>query len=173
MMRDEHILVDPVNERTLSLVIAAALHTLHPKAGVRVEHSLDDGLYCEFDNIRCDDALRAEMEAKVTEIIDQKQRIERRYMDREAAAQLFARAGMVDKAANIRHSRDARCPIDRLCGLDDHMYGDLPPHAGILPRVYVRQMMHGLWFGFHGSPKPQDKLLAVYDAFERWGMFRS
>ena len=86
MMRDEHILVDPVNERTLSLVIAAALHTLHPKAGVRVEHSLDDGLYCEFDNIRCDDALRAEMEAKVTEIIDQKQRIERRYMDREAAA---------------------------------------------------------------------------------------
>ena len=40
MMRDEHILVDPVNERTLSLVIAAALHTLHPKAGVRVEHSL-------------------------------------------------------------------------------------------------------------------------------------
>lgn len=169
MMRDEHILVDPVNERTLSLVIAAALHTLHPKAGVRVEHSLDDGLYCEFDNIRCDDVLRAEMEAKVTEIIDQKQRIERRYMDREAAAQLFARAGMEDKAANIRHSRDARCPIDRLCGLDDHMYGDLPPHAGILPRVYVRQMMHGLWFGFHGSPKPQDKLLAVYDAFERWG----
>ena len=169
MMRDEHILVDPVNERTLSLVIAAALHTLHPKAGVRVEHSLDDGLYCEFDNIRCNDALRAEMEAKVTEIIDQKQRIERRYMDREAAAQLFARAGMEDKAANIRHSRDARCPIDRLCGLDDHMYGDLPPHAGILPRVYVRQMMHGLWFGFHGSPKPQDKLLAVYDAFERWG----
>ena len=165
MMRDEHILVDPVNERTLSLVIAAALHTLHPKAGVRVEHSLDDGLYCEFDNIRCDDALRAEMEAKVTEIIDQKQRIERRYMDREAAAQLFARAGMEDKAANICHSRDARCPIDRLCGLDDHMYGDLPPHAGILPRVYVRQMMHGLWFGFHGSPKPQDKLLAVYDAF--------
>ena len=169
MMRDEHILVDPVNERTLSLVIAAALHTLHPKAGVRVEHSLDDGLYCEFDNIRSDEALRAEMEAKVTEIIDQKQRIERRYMDREAAAQLFARAGMEDKAANIRHSRDTRCPIDRLCGLDDHVYGDLPPHAGILPRVYVRQMMHGLWFGFHGSPKPQDKLLAVYDAFERWG----
>lgn len=110
MMRDEHILVDPVNERTLSLVIAAALHTLHPKAGVRVEHSLDDGLYCEFDNIRCDDALRAEMEAKVTEIIDQKQRIERRYMDREAAAQLFAR----------RHGRQGcQYPSQPGCALSD------------------------------------------------------
>ena len=41
--------------------------------------------------------------------------------------------------------------------------------TGYLPEVYAVQMKNGCWFGFHPDPRPQDKLFAVCDAYERWG----
>ena len=39
-----------MQEKTLCFVIIVALRQLYPQLQVRIEHSLDNGIYCEFDH---------------------------------------------------------------------------------------------------------------------------
>ena len=168
-MKRDDLCLDPVRERTLCLVIVAALHQFSPSARVRIEHGFDEGLYCEFDGISCDERLCAQMEARIRQIIAEDRPIVCRMMEKEAAAQRFEAEGMKDKAANIRHAQARHCAVVRLCGMDDHLYGELLSRSGMLPETYVCRCKHGLWFGFHPRFHLQEKLFSVCDDFERWG----
>lgn len=156
-------------EKTLSFLIIVVTKQLYPHLFVRIEHSLDNGIYCEFDHGRNDDIQMEELEHRINQLIQANIPILRRYMEKEKAVAYFTSQGMHDKAVNIQHSHKAFTPIDQLCGIDDYFYGQLCVHTGYLPRVYGVMMQKGYWFGFHSDPKKQNKLFAVFDAYEQWG----
>lgn len=156
-------------EKTLSFLIIVATKQLYPHLFVRIEHSLDNGIYCEFDHGRNDDIQMEELEHRINQLIQANIPILRRYMEKEKAVAYFTSQGMHDKAVNIQHSHKAFTPIDQLCGIDDYFYGQLCVHTGYLPRVYGVMMQKGYWFGFHSDPKKQNKLFAIFDAYEQWG----
>ena len=156
-------------EKTLCFLIVVAAKQLYPHLFVRIEHSLDNGIYCEFDQECNDDIKMEELEHQINHLIQENIAILRRYMEKEKAAAYFASLGMQDKAVNIHHSQKAFTPIDQLCGIDDYFYGQLCVHTGYLPRVYGAKMQKGYWFGFHPNPKQPKKLFAVFDAYEQWG----
>ena len=158
-----------MQEKTLCFVIIVAMRQLCPHLQVRIEHSLDNGIYCEFDHGTPDETMVHALQTRMRALIAEKHVITRRYLPRERAAALFDRLGMHDKALNMRHRKAQRCAVDTLCGVDDYFYGHLCVHTGYLSTVYAVLMKKGCWIGFHADPKPQDKLFAVYDTYERWG----
>ncbi|MFR9117778.1 MAG: hypothetical protein ACLVJX_02375 [Merdibacter sp.] len=168
-----------MQEKTLCFVIIVALRQLYPQLQVRIEHSLDNGIYCEFDHGTLDAPALEHLLMHMRKMIKERKEIHRRYLPKEAAAVHFEQLGMPAKAQNIRHRRSKHCAVDTLEGIDDYFYGHLCVHTGYLPEVYAVQMKNGCWFGFHPDPRPHDKLFAVCDAYERWGkklsitMFRS
>lgn len=158
-----------MQEKTLCFVIAVAMKQLFPQLSLRIEHSFDNGIYCETDhgvlNVQDIEQLQEQMRTMIAQRLE----IKRRYVSNEEAALHFERLGMNDKACNIRHRTQQRCAIDSLCGIDDYFYGHLCVHTGYLPKVYAVKWKQGCWVGFHPSPKPQEKLFAVFDAYEQWG----
>ena len=158
-----------MQEKTLCFLIVAVVKLLYPSYTIRIEHSLDQGIYCEIDHGRLSNEEIQRVQERINQLIQEQTEITRRYADREEAAAYFESLGMRDKAYNIRHGQKEICPIDRLCGIDDYFYGHLCVHAGYLPTVFAVKMKQGYWFGFHPHPKQQDKLFAVFDAYERWG----
>ena len=158
-----------MQEKTLCFVIIVALRQLYPQLQVRIEHSLDNGIYCEFDHGTLDAPALEHLLMHMRKMIKERKEIHRRYLPKEAAAVHFEQLGMPAKAQNIRHRRSKHCAVDTLEGIDDYFYGHLCVHTGYLPEVYAVQMKNGCWFGFHPDPRPQDKLFAVCDAYERWG----
>lgn len=153
--------------------MVAAVKKLYPQLQVRIEHGIDNGIYCEFDpkglSLQQIDALRDEMRRMIAQALP----IGRRYVKKEEAVRYFKELHMEDKAENIAHRREALCPIDTLDTVDDYFYGHLCLNTADLENVYVYPMKQGCWIGFHPDPRQQEKLYQVYDSYERWGKMLS
>lgn len=160
-------------EKTLCFVIVVAVKQCFPAWRVRIEHRLDNGLYCELDDHRLTLDEQQLLQNKIDELIASKQEITRRYVNKEEAVAVFQQAGMADKAENILHRHKEICAIDTLCGVDDYFYGHLCMHTGYLQKVYLVSMKQEYWFGFHPDPKQQEKLFSVFDEYEQWGKMLS
>ena len=162
-----------MQEKTLCFLMVAAVKKLYPQLQVRIEHGIDNGIYCEFDpkglSPQQIDALRDEMRRMIAQALP----IGRRYVKKEEAVRYFKELHMEDKAENIAHRREALCPIDTLDTVDDYFYGHLCLNTADLENVYVYPMKQGCWIGFHPDPRQQEKLYQVYDSYERWGKMLS
>lgn len=162
-----------MKEKTLCFLMVATVKKLYPQLQERIEHGIDNGIYCEFDpkglSPQQIDALRDEMRRMIAQALP----IGRRYVKKEEAVRYFKELHMEDKAENIAHRREALCPIDTLDTVDDYFYGHLCLNTADLENVYVYPMKQGCWIGFHPDPRQQEKLYQVYDSYERWGKMLS
>ncbi|MDR2414658.1 MAG: nucleoside kinase, partial [Odoribacteraceae bacterium] len=121
--------------RTLIFVLYKALRTIHPRAGILVDHFISNGIYCRARRVNIDELDVPGLERKMRDIIDANEEITREETITREAIRLFVNEGLRDKQALLATRGKSYTSVYRLGDTPGYFYGTLAPRAG-LARVF-------------------------------------
>jgi uridine kinase len=173
-----------VYRRTLTFILVRAVTELFTGLQVYINHSLDQGYYCEVysnalqpnDRVRLAPSDLDRITARMREIIDADEPIVRREYPVEEAIEIFRSAGLHDKVSLLRYSPKGTVSIYRMGSYINHFYGQLAPSTGCVTMFELRATDPGFVIRFPGRSKPdvippyrhQEKIFSVLREYERW-----
>ena len=160
------------------LLIYAAKEILGRKTRVVVEHSINKNYYCEIleDGVAVTEALLAEMEAKMREIVSQKLPIEKFTLPIETGVRIAEEFGLLDKVKMLKYRRTSSVNFYRLDWFYDYFYGPMPPNSACLPMFKLVPEGKGLMLQFPSPAQPNDlletknvkKISKVFNESNKW-----
>lgn len=148
---------------------------------IRVDFSIDRGLFCRFRedtdwSMEVDEEWLKLLEEKMQEMVLRKLPIKKHTMSTDHAIERFREAGMQDKVELFGYRRASSINLYRLDDYEDYFYGYMMPDTSELKvfKLYpykcgfVLQMPHRKLFPELHHFVPQDKLFRVMRASSRW-----
>jgi len=164
--------------RTLSFVLYSAVRNLWPEAGLKIDHAIAKGYYCEIEGMGrsfTDEdlwSLRDEMQS----IIDRKIPVERKMVLTETAIELYEKEGLHSKADLFREYGRLYAPVFSINGHVNFFYGHLLCSTGCIKNFGIERYYDGLLLRF---PVPgnmgeleiavgQDKLFGIFREHKHW-----
>lgn len=159
-----------IYERSLIFLFVYSCRQLFPSAKVRVEHSLQGGLYCTVSKepaLTPQDVHR--IETMMHQLVALDLPILRTKYPRDRAITYFEKEGMHDKAALMRVRQKDSYAIYQLGDYQDYFFGLMVPSTGYLEKVSVTFVAPGLRLGREAVPLVHYKLFSCMQAYERWG----
>jgi len=149
-----------IYQRSLTLVLVAAVHELFPDAGIVVDHSIvRGGYFCEVEGRpNFNEAELAQIEVRMRDIVLADEPIEHHHATVEVAIALFEAQGYRDKLRLLRDNRNGRTslPIYTLRGVHDYFYGYMLPSAGYLSAFALRPAVGGFALLFPRREQPAE-----------------
>jgi uridine kinase len=167
-----------IYQRSLTLLMLAAVRELFPEAQITVEHSVTmTGLLCEVrGRLPFTPEQVAQIEARMREIVDQDEPIVKRELPLEDAISLFKEHGYEDKVNLLEYRRKNYVVIYSLRQEHDYFYGYMVPSTRYLR--YFDLIPHSWGFILRaprrGAPMrlPPDretpKLDLIFRQYGRW-----
>ncbi|MBI4859667.1 MAG: nucleoside kinase [Candidatus Riflebacteria bacterium] len=166
-----------VYRRTLCMVLARAVAEIRTNTRLVVAHSLGNGYYYEyFTDIAVNEPLLETISAKMRQIIEKNDPIDRRIVSRPEAISFFEKQGQTDKARLLKY-----CEMDKIaiytCGpVTDVGHGPLAPSTGYTPVFQLKPYQSGFILVFpergdmkiHYQLKSHKKLFNVYCESKQW-----
>ncbi|MEQ8821867.1 MAG: nucleoside kinase [Sumerlaeia bacterium] len=173
-----------IYRRSLTFVLIRAVTELFPDMRVYINHSIDQGYYCELychemageDPVQTDEKDIAQIEARMRAIIAADEPITRAEYPIKKATEIFRKAGMLDKVQLLKYSEDDNVSI-YTCGQSiNHFYGQLAPSTGVLNVFELKPLEPGFVLRFPSRTKPREmppykhqaKMFAVLEEYESW-----
>ena len=167
-----------IYSRSLILVLARATRELFPTSRLRIEHSLNKGLYGEIYLGRpfSEKDLRR-IEERMREIITADEKIEKLSMPVEKARRLFAKDGQEDKVRLLEYAKTPEVQIYRCGWFHDYFYDYMVPSTGYLHPFELRFHLPGFILRYPTIENPlalpvfvdQRKLGQVFYEHAMWG----
>ncbi|NLZ43336.1 MAG: nucleoside kinase [Clostridia bacterium] len=167
-----------IYSRSLILVLARATRELFPNSRLRIEHSLNKGLYGEIYLGRpfSEKDLRR-IEERMQEIIAADEKIEKLSVPVEEARRLFAKDGQEDKVRLLEYAKTPEVRIYRCGWFHDYFYDYLVPRTGYLRLFELRFHLPGFILRYPTVENPlalpvfvdQRKLGEVFYEHALWG----
>lgn len=162
--------------RSLSFVFIRAAREVIPNCAVMVEHSLSKGLYCEIKGKPLTMSLIKSIEARMKEIINADEHIEKKEVSREEAIEIFKGYGQEDKIKMLKFLPSSKGKIYKLGWMYDFFYGYLVPSTGYLKKFALQFHLPGVIIRFPLATdpdtippfEPQPKLAKIFYEAERW-----
>ena len=166
-----------IYQRGLVFILYAAARDLFPDRGLRVLHSLGQGLFCDFREMRVTNDEIAQIKQRMHELIDQDLEYQKQELYKWDALQLLENLGMHDKAELLRFRSKSTVNIYYLGKHPNYFYGFMPHSTGDTPLFDLIPYRTGMVLVFPGitSPTalpdyvPQAKLADIFDEAEEWG----
>ena len=166
-----------IYQRGLVFILYAAARDLFPDRRLRVLHSLGQGLFCDFREMRVTDDEVVQIKQRMHELIDQDLEYQKQELYKWDALQLLEGMGMHDKAELLRYRSKSTVNIYYLGKHPNYFYGFMPHRTGDTPLFDLIPYRTGMVLIFPGitSPNalpdyvPQTKLADVFDEAEEWG----
>ena len=166
-----------IYQRGLVFILYAAARDLFPDRRLWVLHSLGQGLFCDFREMRVTDDEVVRIKQHMRELIDQDLEYQKRELYKWDALQLLEGMGMHDKAELLRFRSKSTINIYYLGKHPNYFYGFMPHSTGDTPLFDLIPYRTGMVLVFPGitSPTtlpdyvPQTKLADVFDEAEEWG----
>ncbi|WP_300408382.1 nucleoside kinase [Lagierella sp.] len=166
-----------IMERTLTLVFILACKKLYPNKKIRVEHSIGDHLYCEWEDR--DPFFHTDIEIisdKMKEIIKSDYPIERKKGSKEEVLKLFEEAGYTEKVNLFKELEVEDIDYYLVDGRIFKFFGYLAPSTGSLLNFDIKPYYPGVVIttstaGTKGQIrefKEQKLLSKVFLASNRW-----
>lgn len=123
-----------IYQRSLSLLMLAAVHELFPEVQIRIEHAVTmAGLLCQArGRDPFTESEIARIEARMQEIVDQDEPIVKSQVPLEEAKSIFAGNGYDDKVRLLRYRQRDYLVLYSLRGLKDYFYGYMVPSTRYL-----------------------------------------
>ncbi len=119
--------------RSLCFILYKAMRELHPEGGLRVEHPVSKGYFC---NLELDKPITeqevAEIKAKMEEIVKADLKFHRIQSQTKKAIELFTELGMTDKVKLLETSGSLYTYYYDLDGTIDYYYGNVVPSTGFI-----------------------------------------
>lgn len=167
-----------IYQRTLSMVLVAAMKELYPCGEVGVEHSLSGGLYCTLSLGRTvqEEDVRA-LEQRMREIVAQRRPIFKKILPRQEAIILFAAENQPTKV-RLLESLEREIVSLYYCGdTHNYFYGVMAPNTAQVPLFALQPYHEGFVMLFPSRERPGEvpvfvdhpKLAQVFQEAEAWG----
>lgn len=167
-----------IYSRSLILVLARAAREVFPESRLRIEHSLNKGLYGEIYLGRpfTEKDLRR-IEDRMKEIIAADEKIEKLVLPVEEAIRLFADDGQQDKVRMLQYTKTSQVNIYRCGWYHDYFYDYMVPSTGYLQLFELRFYLPGFILRFPAVENPRRlppyvdhrKLGQVFYEHAEWG----
>lgn len=124
-------------KRSLTLLMVRAFSDVlygRNDYNIHVMYSLGKGYFCRLrsDNIQMDEALLAQVKARMQEIVEADEKIHKETLSTDEAALRFARMGMEEKKKLFHYRRVSKVNLYRLGSYEDYFYGYMLPSTGYL-----------------------------------------
>lgn len=171
-----------IYRRSLSFLLAKAVHDLYPEADFWVEHSFGPGLYCSFhatreENGGITDAQLSRIAARMRELIQADLPIERRKIAFVDAVREFETAGQKNKLNLLKYRNPPHVVLHWCQGFSDLAHGPLAPRTGVLDRFELIRHPPGFVLQlpertdpFHVAPfEDQPHLFQIFQEHKEWG----
>ena len=114
----------------LTLIMLYAIKKLYGKsADIRVEHSLDKGIYCQT-SFKLTEAKLSAIKEEMKIIIQKDMPIKKLIIDRLEAIQYFKNIGDITKARVMKYNTDTYITLYRLGNVYNYFYNMMPPSTG-------------------------------------------
>jgi len=167
-----------VYQRSLTLLMLAAVHELHPEAQIRVEHSVTmAGLLCQVSGHPLFTSQEiAHIQARMQEIVDQDDPIVKRHVPLDEAVAMFQERGYDDKVRLLKYRGKNYVAIYTLRQESGYFYGYMVPSTGYLRHFDL--VPHPLGFVLRAprrddpltlpSQKESPKLDLVFIQYAQW-----
>jgi len=127
-----------VYERSARLILLIALRAVCPKAKLRVEHSIGQGVYMNVTGISLTVALVREIEEKMREIVRRDLPITMSRWTREEAMDYFEKMGQEDTVRLLGYRPFDYFNVYTCDGLSEYFYGDMAPSTGAIANFALR-----------------------------------
>jgi uridine kinase len=135
-----------IYQRSLTLLMLAAVRELYPEARITVEHAVTmAGLLCEVHRrppFTPDEI--AQIQARMQEIVDQDEPIVKRQVPLDEAAAIFTARGYQDKVRLLKYRTRDYVVLYTLRQARNYFYGYMVPSTGYMP--YFDLVPHPLGF---------------------------
>jgi len=164
--------------RTLTLIYIKACREVFKDIDVTIEHSLNKGLYTEFQNKHSVNKHQLEsIKKKMQKIIDDKKTINAMMLNLEKAKKIFAEQGMNDKIELLKYWNNDTIRVYELDGYYDTFYGYLAPNTEFINKFDLKLFYPGIILNFPTRENnfelpeyiEQTKLSKVFKEAEEWG----
>lgn len=170
-----------VFRRSLSFLLAKAIHDLHPQGILSVEHSLGTGYFCRFqgqNEQRLNAAELKQVEAHMRDLVAEDLPIVRRSVSFEEACEKLEEERQLDKLNLLRFRNPPRIVMYDCGDFSDLGHGVLAPATGTLDvfRIIPYETGFVLQFpvmegeGMVLAPfASQPRLFEIFQEHKRWG----
>lgn len=167
-----------IYQRSLSFVLIRSAMELFEGIQVTVEHSLNKGLYFEFNYSRpLTEADVAQIKNRMVEIIQRDEPFVKEKVDKETAAQYFEKFNMQPKKALLKYRTQDFINLYSLGWLKNYFYGYMLPSTGYLNVFDLKAFGEGVVLLFPNKyslkalPEyvEQPKIAQIYKESEDWG----
>lgn len=164
--------------RTLCYVYIKACKDLFDGIDVMIEHSLNKGLYTEFDNNdNINHSNVKKIKDRMSEIIGLQKPIKTKILSVKEALNIFSRQGMKDKVELLKHWNTETIRIYEMDGYYDTFYGYVAPNTNVINRFDLKLFSPGIILYFPTKESnfelpeyiEQKKLSRVFREAEEWG----
>lgn len=118
-----------IYERSAILILVKAVLDVLNK-NVRVEFSIDKGIYCIIDDLTVDKVKL--IEAKMREIVEKNYPIEKIEVNRMKAKKYYNDIGWFDKCNLLNYISNTTITMYRLSNIYDYMYGEMVPSTSYI-----------------------------------------
>ena len=168
-------------QRSVLFLMMSAVNLLYPDKEVVVEHSVNNGIYCELwskDNQKyiLDEAKINCLEEKMREIIDKEKPIVKITLPREDAVALFRESQQIAKAKLIESLKQEKVSLYYSGGYYDYLYGPMLYNTKLLDKFALDFYNPGLILRTPLKKAPnevpparkQRKLSMILSEADRW-----
>lgn len=119
-----------VYENTVQFIMIVAIkQILGRDTEIKIEHSIDNGVYCEITNRDINIDTVHKIEAKMADIVSDGLTIHKVSVSRVDAMQYFKNIGQYDKVKVLKYISNTYVNLYRLDNIYDYFYGELAPNT--------------------------------------------
>ena len=164
-------------QRSVLFVMMAAVNLLYPDKEVVVEHSVNNGIYCELlpKGDLTEDKVKA-IEAKMHEFVAKRCDIVKYILPKDEAVALFREAQQLEKAHLIENLEQDMVSLYYCRGYYDYLYGAMVYNTGLLDKFAIDFYNPGLIVRTPMKDRPnvvppmmkQPKLSMILAEADRW-----
>lgn len=167
-----------IYQRSLSFVLIRSAMELFEGIQVTVEHSLNKGLYFEFNYTRpLTEGDVEQIKKRMMEIIERDEPFVKEKVEKETAAQYFEKFKMQPKKALLKYRTQDFINLYSLGWLKNYFYGYMVPSTGYLKVFDLKAFGEGVVLLFPNKyslkalPQyvEQPKIAQIYKESEDWG----
>lgn len=167
--------------RTALMIMAKAVEDVVGKENLtklKVDYSIGHGYYCSTEgNFTVDEALAADVNKRMREIVDAGIEIEKRPYHIDEAMELFRTQGMADKEKLFKYRRSSYINVYCMDGYYDYYYGYMFPNTSYVKYFNVIAYEGGLMLLIPEKKhpdeiaafEPREKLFATLRESDEWG----
>ncbi len=135
--------------RSVQFLLYKAMIDLYPNAGLRIEHSVPGGWYCEVDNLgkAVDKEFILEVKKRMKELVEQDLPFIRKQLPTEEAVQIYKAHGLDEKVKLFTTRNEIYTTVYFLEDAPNHFDGYLVPSTSYLKAFELTEYYNGFFIG--------------------------